>query len=169
MRTSVSRLGTAHSARRLARGRDHHCLASRAAASILCGINPVGVGTIPSKEGFAALTVATVFCTAATGAEGPVDLNRSGRWATVESRECVSACVTAPSAASDSTAECRGELGVFLKIALRTIGVVGTTGPFAFGCGAMLTRIHSAYESESTEGRNRPGKGGGTPRWRTTW
>ena len=68
--------------------------------------------------GFAALTVATVFCTAATGAGGVADLNRSGRWATVESRECVSACVTAPSAANDSTAECSGELGVFLKTAL---------------------------------------------------
>ena len=163
MRMSVSRLGTTLSARRLARGRDHHCPASRAAASIFFGIKPVGVGIFPNREGFAALTVATVFCTAATGAEGPVDLKRSGRWATVESRECVSACVTAPSAANDSTTEFRDELGVFLKTALRMTGVAGTTGPPAFGCGAGLTGIYLAYEAKATEDRDKPGKGGGVP------
>jgi hypothetical protein len=128
IRMSVSRLGTTPSARRLARGRDHHCATSLVGACILCGIRPLSVGIFSSSVGPAAFTVATVLCTAATGAGGPVDLKRSGRWATVESRECSSACVTAPSVVNDSTTECRGEPGVFLKTGFRMKGVAGATG-----------------------------------------
>jgi len=133
---SVSRLGTTPSATRFARGRNHHRPISPVVACIFCGIRPLGIRTVSRSLGFAALTVATVFCTASTGAGGPFDLNTSGRWATVESRECVSACVIAPSAANDSTTECRGELGEFLKTGLRTKGVAGATRPPAFGGGA---------------------------------
>ena len=148
---SVSRLGTILSARRLARGRDHHCPASLVAACIFGGTRPLGVQTFPSNVGFAALTVATVFCTAARGVGGSADLKRSGRRVTVESRECVSACVTAPSADNDSTTECRGELCEFLKTDLRMKGVAGTAGPPAFRCGAGAASDQSAYESKSTE------------------
>ena len=165
IRMSVSRLGTTPSARRLARGRDHHCATSLVGACILCGIRPLSVGIFSSSVGPAAFTVATVLCTAATGAGGPVDLKRSGSWATVESRECSSACVTAPSAANDSTTEsrgepgaftecrgepgaftecrgepgafteCRGEPGAFLKTGFRMKGVAGATGSPDLGFG----------------------------------
>jgi len=135
MSMSVSQLGTTLSATRLARGRDHHCPTSLVTARIFCGIRSLGMWTLPSRAGFAVLTVATVFCTATTGAGGAVDLKRSGRWDTVESRECVSACVTTPSAANDSTTECKGEPGTFLNTGLRMRGVAGATGPPAFGCG----------------------------------
>ena len=149
---SVSRLGTTPSATRLARGRDHHCPISLVTACILWGTRPLGTRTVSRSLGFAALTVATVFCTASTGAGGPVDLKRSGRWATVESRECVSACVTAPSAANDSTTECRGEPGMFLKTGLRTKGVAGATKPPAFGCGVGAAGNQSArYEPKKTK------------------
>jgi hypothetical protein len=149
IRMSVSRLGTTPSARRLARGRDHHCPISLVAACIFCGIRPLGTWIVSRSLGFAAFTVATVFCTASTGAGGPVDLKRSGRWATVESRECVSACVTAPSAANDSTTECSGELCAFLNTGLRTKGVAGATGPPAFGCGAGAAGDRSALRAKT--------------------
>lgn len=38
-----------------------------------------------------------------------------------------------PSAANDSTTEYSGELGVFLKTALRTTGVFDTAGLLVFG------------------------------------
>ena len=125
---SISRLGTTPSARRLARRRDHHRATPLVGACSLCGIRPLGVEIFSSSVGLAAFTVATILCTATTGAGGPVDLKTSGRWATVESRECSSACVTASSVANDSTTECRGEPGVFLKMGFRIKGVVGATG-----------------------------------------
>ena len=145
-RASVARFGTAQSARRLARGRVHHCTTSLAIACTLGGMKSLGIGTFPSNAGLAAFTVATVFCTATTGGAGAVDLKRSGRWATVESRECVSACVTAPSAANDVTTDCNGELGVVFKTGFRIKGVAGATGPTGFGFGVGAARRRSAYE-----------------------
>ena len=121
-------IGHTPSARRLARRRDHHRATPLVGACSLCGIRPLGVEIFSSSVGLAAFTVTTILCAAATGAGGPVDLKRSGRWATVESRECSSACVTAPSAANDSTTECRGEPCVFLKTGFRMKGVAGATG-----------------------------------------
>ena len=145
MRASVARFGTAHSARRLERGRDHHCAASLVIACTFEGIKLLGV-TLPRNAGLAAFTVATVFCTATTGGAGAVDLKRSGRWATVESREWVSACVTAPSAANDVTTDCNGEFGVAFKTGFRMKGVAGATGPTGFGFGVGAARRRSACE-----------------------
>ncbi|SRR6266702_2585586 len=146
MRASVARFGTAQSARRLARGRDHHCAASLAIACTFEGRKSLGVRTFPSNVGLTAFTVATVFCTATTGGAGAVDLKRSGRWATVESREWVSACVTDPSAANDVTTDCNGELGEFFRTGFRMKGVAGTTGPTGFGLGVGAARRRSACE-----------------------
>ncbi len=143
MRASVARFGTAQSARRLGRGCDHHCATSLAIDCTFEGTKSLGVRTFPSNAGLAAFTVATVFCTATTGGEGAADLKRSGRWATVESREWVSACVTAPSAANDVTTEFNGELGVVFSTGFRMKGVAGATGPtgFGFSIGAAKPRL----------------------------
>jgi hypothetical protein len=140
MRASVARFGTAQLARRLARGCDHHCTTSLAIACTFGGMKPLGARTFPSNAGLAAFTVAMVFCTATTGGVGVVDLKRSGRWATVESREWVSACVTAPSAANDVTTDCNGELAVVFKTGFRMNGVAGATGPAGFGFGVRAAR-----------------------------
>ena len=153
MRASVARFGTAQSARRLARGCDHHCVTSLAIACTLMGIKSLGVGTLLSNAGLAAFTVATVFCTATTGGEGVVDLKRSGRWATVESREWASACVTAPSAANDVTTDCSGEVGMVFKTGFRMKGVAGATGPAGFGFGVGATKRQSVCERGHTKDR----------------
>ena len=153
MRTSVARFGTAQSARRLARGRDHHCATTLAIACTFEGMKSLGVRTLPSNAGLAAFTVATVFCTATTGGAGVVDLKKSGRWATVESRECVSACVTAPSAANDVTTDCNGELGVVFKTGFRMKGVAGATGPTGFGFSVGEANRRSACEPGHVKGQ----------------
>ena len=138
-------IGHTPSARRLARRRDHHRATPLVGACSLCGIRPLGVEIFLSSIGLAAFTVAMILCTATTGVGGLVDMKRSGRWATVELKECSSACVTATSAANDSMTECRGEPGVFLKMGFPMKGVAGAAGylDLSFDFGSLRDVISS--------------------------